>query len=114
MKKYRPDIHWYPSYPSGIKVPKPAMAEDSERGEWYHAEDVDAKLKEYDEDNTGLSEAASKLCARIGTLETIIETQRQLIEALRIALRYWMPAGSSLEGDALMQWMADRELLSGE
>lgn len=38
MQKYSPTIHWYGSSPAA------AVKEDSERGEYYFASDVDARI----------------------------------------------------------------------
>lgn len=50
--------------------------------EIYVASEVDAKLKEYDEDNLLLSQAASLLSDRCNSLETVIEAQRHRIAEL--------------------------------
>ena len=42
---------------------------EHESGEYYLVTDVDAKIKEYDDDNLALSQSVSKLGARIAELE---------------------------------------------
>jgi len=47
---------------------------------------LEAKLKDCEEDNTGLSEAATKLCARIEHEEGVNSELRERVQVLRGAL----------------------------
>lgn len=66
-----------------------AFDKADENGEWYRASEVDAKFKEYDDDNLALSQTVTKLDARIAKMQIEIdavtrqrdETYAKLVEA---------------------------------
>lgn len=62
MQKYKFTGHLSP-LPPGVKLPLEIS------GEVYLAADVDAKFKEYDDDNLALSQSVTTLGARIAELE---------------------------------------------